>query len=121
MKRLELQAKLETEKRATEAKLEMDKTRLAHNQQLALEKLKLQHMQCVNQTRIRLDEIKVRSDIEVATNSQSRGSMKSQSLNWNGKRFDVGIGQFDNFGENLDSFINRFELVAKAYELPDNL
>ena len=44
--------------------------------------------------------------------------MESRS---SGKRFDLGIGQFDNVGENLDSFINRFKLVAKAYELQDKL
>ena len=61
----------------------------------ALERLKLQQIQCENETRIRLDEIRVRGDIEVATCSQTRGSMESQSHNSSGKRFDLGIGQFD--------------------------
>ena len=85
-----------------------------------LERLKLQQIQCENDARIRLDEIRARSD-EIAAQSHSSSSVETESHSWNGKRFDLGIGQFDNVGENLDSFINRFELVAKAYELPEKL
>jgi len=121
----EVEARLEIQKREFEAKLEVERletreieARLAHDQRIELEKLKLQQLQCENETRIRLDEIRVRGDIEVANNFQSRSSMESQSHSWSGKRFDLGLGQVDNVGENLDSFINRFELVAKAYNYP---
>jgi hypothetical protein len=110
----------ETKQLEVQAKLDLEKQRIAHDQQMDLERLKLQQIQCENDARIRLDEIRARSD-EIAAQSHSSSSVETQSHSWNGKRFDLGIGQFDNVGENLDSFINRFELVAKAYELPEKL
>jgi len=47
------------------------------------------------------------------------GSMESHTQIWSGKRYDCGISQFDNVGENLDSYINCFKLMIKAYELPE--
>jgi len=107
----EAEVKLEVHKRESRANLEAERreTReieaiLAHDQRIELEKLKLQQLQCENETRIRLDEIRVRGDIEVATNSQSTRRMESQSHSWSGKRFDLGLGQFNNVGENLRFF-----------------
>jgi len=78
----EVEAKLEIQKHEFEAKLEATReieARLAHDQRIELEKLKLQQLQCENETKIRLDEIRVRGDTEVATKSHSRGSMEPQS------------------------------------------
>ena len=72
----------------------------------------------LEKTRLQSEQIKTsdsRSEVENSTSSSNLSS------GWNGKRFDLGIGKYDNDESGLDAFISRFEVIARAYELPEKL
>jgi actin-related protein len=129
----EREAKLLTEQRELEAKLAAEQFEIQSKQkeleakldeakfsrEMELRKLELQKFQIESETRIRVAETQNKQ--ESANASQSDVSIASQSSIWNGKRFDLGLGMFSNNPTELDAFLSRFEVVAKAYELPTKL
>ena len=92
-----------------------------------IEKAKWQHEKELEQLRYEnqrmLAETESRTRIEVeASRSQSRenqGNAEESISNF--RKYDLGLGKFSNEANDLDAFISRFELVAKAYRLPDEL
>lgn len=56
-----------------------------------------------------------------AANSKGTEYASSTAPYLYGNRYDLGIGTYDNVAENLDSFLSRFEMIARAYELPSHL
>lgn len=122
-RRLEEQARLAEEKARQERDRELEILKLTKQQEMDAEerKFQLQKLQIEAELKLKSDEIAARIQIETATNSKESENLASSAANWFGKRFDLGLGYFDNVGENLDSFISRFEIVARAYELPQQL
>lgn len=139
MKLLKEREELERQKKEFEARLESDRLKLLHQQeiekvamqkeqesieharQMDLRRLELERLQIENEAKLRQEEIAVRRQESVNVASDSNTSLVNQNTNWFGRRFDLGIGLFDNNPENLDAFVNRFEAIAKSYELPTKL
>ena len=84
-------------------------------------KFELQKLEIESETKLKCQELSSKTQISLAEKSNDVEESTSSTNNWFGKRFDLGLGYFDNVSENLDSFISRFEIVAKAYELPSQL
>lgn len=116
----ELEAKLESEKLKLLHQQEIEKESLEHTRQMDLRKLELERLRIENEAKLRQEEIaaKLQESISVSSDNES---LAAQNTNWFGRRFDLGIGHFDNNAENLDAFVNRFEAIAKSYELPTKL
>ena len=74
------------------------------------------------ESRIRFEEIGKERAVELASHSSSLASVNvPNSAGWFGQRFDMGVGLFDNSEDSLDSFISRFEVIARSYKLPEEL
>ena len=84
-------------------------------------KFELQKLQIESETRMRSEELSSKTKLSLTEMTNDTEDSVTPTNNWFGKRFDLGLGIFDNVAENLDSFISRFEIVAKAYELPSQL
>ena len=84
-------------------------------------KFELQKLEIESETKLKCHELSSKTQISLAEKSNDVEESTSSTNNWVGKKFDLGLGIFDNVAENLDSFISRFEIVAKAYELPSQL
>jgi hypothetical protein len=128
MKQQELQARLAQEQAKLLHELELAKIdkenqriQIEHEQDVQRRRLDLEKTQIEAESRLRAEELRAKVDSLNASRSQSSEVMITQPFNRCGKGFDLGIGQFDNVSENLDPFINRFEVVAKSYELPTKL
>lgn len=78
-----------------------------------LEKPRLEHKKS-----LRVEELKTGSESASAASSSSNITVAN---GWHSKKFGLGVGKFDSDENNLDAFISHFEMIAKAYELPENL
>ena len=111
----------EREQKEFEAKLQQEQESLEHARQMDLRKLELERLRIETEAKLRLEEITAKNQERNSVISDSETSLAVQNTNWFGRRFDLGIGHFDNNAENLDAFVNRFEAIAKSYELPTKL
>ena len=80
--------------------------RLEHEHELAL-------LKC------RLESEQAKSAAEKNSQTAMNDSVDHNSDGY--KKYNLGVGMFDNEPNNLDAFISRFEVIAKAYNLPTNL
>ena len=122
-------AKKELELRLIEAQrqlIEDQKSVSAEQRQFELQreadsrKFELQKLEIESETKLKCHELSSKTQISLAEKSNDVEESTSPTNNWFGKRFDLGLGMFDNVSENLDSFISRFEIVAKAYDCLHN-
>ena len=58
-------------------------------------------------------------EVDSASASSSNVTVASENQNLRIRKLDLGY--FDNDPKSLDGFLSRFEVIAKAYNLPDNL
>ena len=99
---------------------EMDKIKMLHELELAKlcheKEYNLRQSQMENETKLKCAEI------NSATQAVSASTSITNSMSFPYVRqYNLGIELFDNVAENLDSHINRFYVVAKAYSLPNEL
>ena len=111
------QSQVELAKREIELKLiEAQKVADAELRQFELQKLQIE-----SETRLRSEELSSKTKLSLTEMTNDTEDSVTPTNNWFAKKFDLGLGYFDNVAEHLDSFISRFEIVAKAYELPSQL
>ena len=111
--KLRLQHDLDISKRQELLKFNLEKQALERANRMELEKLRFD---C--ESRSRCEEQRTRSEISV---SASNSSSNATGAGCNPKKYGLGLGRFDNDESNFDAFVSRFETVAKAYELSENL
>jgi len=127
--------KLAIEKSRLEAELarqlEIEKEKLAlerdkYESELELKKLQLQKEHDINQKKLdnqrfiaETENQTKRQEIEIRSNS-SHSSIELDAGH-SFRKYELGIGKFDNVSASLEPFLLKFEVVAKAYNLPTEL
>jgi hypothetical protein len=92
------------------------------NAAMDLQKLESERLRIETEAKLRQEGIAVKHQERNSITSDSDTSLAVQNTDWFGRRFDLGIGgHFDKNAEILDAFVNRFEAIAKSYELPIKL
>ena len=97
------------------AEIEQNRMRLQHEQEMDKARLDQQRILSESDSQVRLHEIDSRARM-------AETSVRDRSIDENRfHKYDLGLGKFSNNVDDLESFITRFETVAKAYNLPDSL
>ena len=145
LREVEITEKLANEKALREAEsarqLEMEREKLANERErIAMERLKqeaeielrriqlqneqeLNHKRLENQLVIAETENTTKRreiDARAAASTSSSSSIENETSH-NFRKYELGVGRFDNVSTSLEPFIMRFEVVANAYNLPDEL
>ena len=115
--------------RLTQLEIEKEKLaleRVKYEAELELKKLQLQKEHDIDQKRLdnqrfitETENQTKRQEIEVRSNA-SRSSIEHDTGH-SFRKYELGIGKFDNVGTSLEPFLLKFEVVAKAYNLPIEL
>ena len=121
IEKVSLEHTRQKEQQSLEHTRQKEQESLEHARQMDLRKLELERLRIETEAKLRLEEIAAKHQESNSVSSDSETSLAVQNTNWFGRRFDLGIGHFDNNAENLDAFVNRFEAIAKSYELPTKL
>jgi RNase H-like domain found in reverse transcriptase/Reverse transcriptase (RNA-dependent DNA polymerase)/Integrase zinc binding domain/SCAN domain len=115
--------------RITQVELEKEKLaleRVKYEAELELKKLQLQKEHDIDQRRLdnqrfiaETENQTKRQEIEIRSNA-SHGSIEHDTGH-SFRKYELGIGKFDNVSTSLEPFLLKFEVVAKAYNLPAEL
>jgi hypothetical protein len=109
----------EAKMKEAEAKMEIDRLRIKHQlEDEALEK----------QRNFEFQMQKMKFEMELSKPKSGNGNDDYDVepddrpiYTGYGKRYDLGLGKFNNVSENLDPFLNRFQLITESYQLPPKL
>ena len=125
------EAELAKQEQERIARLEIEKEKLAlervkYEAELELKKLQIQKEHDIDQRRLdnqrfitETENQTRRQEIEIRSNS-SHSSIEHDAGH-GFRKYELGIGKFDNVSTSLEPFLLKFEVVAKAYNLPAEL
>jgi len=117
-------AKQEAEKLESDRRLQLEKEKIAA--ELEIRRMQLQNERDIDQKKIENQRIIVEVESETKRHeiyvwSTASSSTIEHDSSHGFRKYELGIGRFDNIGTTLEPFILKFEVVANAYKLPVEL
>ena len=106
---------LALEKAKQESELELKRIQLQNEYDLNQKKIEYQRL-CV-ETEAQTKRHEIETNVRVTASSSSIEHETTHSF----RKYELGIGRFDNVSTSLEPFILKFEVVANAYKLPSEL
>jgi hypothetical protein len=107
--------KLALEKAKYESELELKRIQLQNEHDLDQKKIDYQRL-CV-ETEAQTKRHQIETSVRVTASSSSIEHEATHSF----RKYELGVGRFDNVSTSLEPFILKFEVVANAYKLPSEL
>ena len=108
-------AKQDAELAKQEAELELKRIQLQNEYDLNQKKIEYQRL-CV-ETEAQTKRHEIETNVRVTASSSSIEHETTHSF----RKYELGVGRFDNVSTSLEPFILKFEVVANAYKLPSEL